>query len=98
MNIEIKTNNHWRELISWFDLSEKEKSDFDWIDDPEESGYEFFRYKKQVYSLSEFMRVDNNSPLKTLGYDGYYGNGFFSGVLIKLSDCCEAVKIATYYS
>ena len=41
--LTIKTNNQYRELLSWYDLTEKEKFEFDY-DNAEESS--FFRYKK----------------------------------------------------
>lgn len=44
------------------------------------------------------MNIDNNSPFKTLSFDGYYSDSFFSGFLIKLSNDGESYKIATYIS
>jgi hypothetical protein len=41
-----------------------------------------FKYKGEVYSLSEFMRIDKNSDLRK--YDGIYSFTVFSGLLIKI--------------
>lgn len=58
----------------------------------------FILYRKRWYSLSDFMRIDENSPFRVLGYDGYMSDSFFSGVLIQVSRDGEAYKIATYIS
>ena len=96
--LEIKTNRQPRELLSWFDLTKKEQEQFDYIEEPEELGYEFFRYKGHCYSLEEFMRTGKDHPFGIAGYDGYSSDSYFSGVLIKFSDCGDAVYPASYYS
>ena len=63
------------------------------MNDPSEGS--FFRYRNWVYSLDQFM-VNNHDDFKD--WHGHHGDSFFSGVLIKLSDCGDAVKVATYYS
>lgn len=99
ITMDIKTNHKPRPIIYGFELTDKEREDFDYYDDPEElDSASFFKYRGQVYDLAEFMRIDENSPLAALGYDGQKGDSFFSGTLVKLSDCGEAVTVATYYS
>jgi hypothetical protein len=56
----------------------------------------FFKYKGEVYWLSEFLCTDNISPLSS--FDGYASDSFFSGVVIKLDDEGEYVKAYTYIS
>lgn len=97
--MDIITNHRPRPTIYGFELTEKEREEFNYYDDPEElDSANFFKYRGQVYDLAEFMRVDKNGPLAALGYDGYSGDSFFSGILVKLSDCGEAVTVARYYS
>ena len=81
-------------MISWYDLTEKEKFEFDY-DNAEESS--FFRYKKWVYTLDDFMRLDKNSPLSK-NWHGYSSDSFFSGILIELNHSNDGVKVATYFS
>ena len=95
MSMEIKTNHNWRPVLLGYELSEKERSEFDWIDPDEIDGYSFVKYKGYVYSLDQFMRVDHYIPGN---WDGIRHDSFFSGVLIKLSECGEAYQIATYCS
>jgi hypothetical protein len=91
--MEIKTNHHFRPTLFWFELTDKEKQEYDYEDAQE---WSYFRYKGWAYTLADFMRVGAHSPFQ--GWDAYHGGSFFSGVVIKLSDCGEAVKVGTYYS
>ena len=89
--MKITTNNHDREFIYKWDLTEDEIERFDYLDEDEIDG--FIRYKGHVYHLSEFMRTDH-----FIGWCGYSSDSFFSGVLIKVSDDCETYRIGTYFS
>ncbi len=91
--MEIKTNHQWREFIYWHELTEKEQQEFDYMDIEEQENVTFLRYRNWVYSLDCFMRSDSFPQ-----WDGYHGDSFFSGVLIKLSNDGSMYKIATYYS
>ena len=92
--MQIITNNQPRDLISWYDLTEKEQADFDYIEDGEFSG---FRYKGQVYDLGEFMRcpdsVNDFSDWNGISYDT-----FFSGVLVKYTNDFESVIVGRCFS
>lgn len=94
-DITIKTNHVPRDLLYWWDLTDKEKSDFDWIENPEESGYDFFRYRGVVYCLDEFVRCHDAFDKQ---WDGYASDSYFSGVLVKYANDNESVIVATYYS
>ena len=91
--LTIRTNGQYRPVLCWENLTEKEKSEYD-IETFYNSS--FFRYRGWVYTLEDFMRVDNNAPFT--GWDGYHSDSFFSGVLVKYSSCGDAVKVATYLS
>ena len=104
--ITIVTNNHWRNFLYGYELPEKVKKDFDWMDKEELETSNFVKYHNCYYSLQDFMSFHNTvhygkAPEKGTfgyGYDGYNSDSFFSGVLIKISDCGEMYKIATYLS
>ncbi len=97
--MEIKCNNKPRNIIGHWELTEKEKSEFDYIPEGEGS---FFRYKGVVYDLDEFMRIEKGSPNPQRPnwerFDGYQADSFFSGILVKFSYDLESVIVATYYS
>ena len=95
--MKIITNNHFKEILSFFDLTNKEQNELkDNYDTIEESS--FFRYRGQVYDLNEFMRV--NDALNGQGqdhelydWDGYHNVHLFKSVLVKYSSCNDSVKV-----
>jgi hypothetical protein len=94
--IIIKTNNIPRPIIYGYELSSKERLVYGYLDDEELECSPFFRYKGCTYSLGDFMPINDNGELKD--WHACMPDGFFSGVVIKLSDCGECVTIGTYYS
>ena len=92
--MKIITNNHVRDILYWWDLTDKEKLEFDWITDnkdhdPDE--FQFFKYKDWIYCLSDFLRYGKGSLMGQLpndfnGWDSYTSDSFFSGILIKFPD------------
>lgn len=79
--MQIITNNQPRPIISWYELTEKEKQAFDYLTEEDVSYSSFFRYKGWVYYLSDFMR--SGTPH---GWHGSYGQSFFDAILVKLVD------------
>lgn len=102
--MEIITNNVPRPLIYGFELTEKEKTEFDYLDSEEIETHAFFRYRGQVYDLSEFVRIipqggngtcfghyDYSGELK--GWHGIQTDSFFSAVVVRLTDDGETVVV-----
>jgi len=90
--ITIITNNQPRDILYGFQLPEKYRKEFDYLTDEEYADHVFFIYKKQAYSLSEFMRTD--------GFKNWHGacsDSFFSGVLVKIVNDGESVIVGRYY-
>jgi hypothetical protein len=77
----IITNNVPRETIRGFELTEREKDEFDYLSPEELNDAEFFRYKNRLYDLGEFVRFDRPTLFK--GWDGYSSDSFFSGILVR---------------
>ena len=99
----IKCNNVPRDVLYWHDLSEKERKEFDYFaSDATQAGASFFRYKGLVYDLGEYMRIDKTiapHPQRPMWerFDGYAGDSFFSGTLVRYVDDGERVIVATYF-
>lgn len=75
----IKTNNVPRDLLYWFDLTDKEQKEFD-HDEREDSCY--FRFKGWVYCMAEILSLHMPSGQEIFpGWDGYAGDG--SGLVLK---------------
>ena len=90
--ITIKTNNVPRDVLYWWELTDTERAEFDYLDsEVAQSDASFFRHRGNVYDLGEFMI----SPVK--GWDGYHSDSYFSGMLVRYVEDCERVIIATYY-
>lgn len=94
----VVTNNMPRNVIYGFELSEKERQEFDYMENVDDGT--FFKYKGNVYDLREFMRVSDvmQNCHNLAGWDGYQYDSFFSGVLIKYVDDCERVIVGRFYS
>ena len=96
--MELKTNNHWRTFVYANEVPEEIlKDQFSYLDSDVYD--EFFNYRGVWYHLSDFMRIERHSacPFPD-GWEGYYSDSFFSGVLIRCSPDGEAYQIATYIS
>lgn len=95
--MEIITNKVPRFTIEAHELTDKEREEFDWIDwdkvDAGEDSHSFFRYKKQLYCLTEFIAV-----FSTPGWDGISEHSAFNGILVRLIDAGERVIVGRYYS
>ena len=99
--MKIKCNNVPRNLIYGYELSDKERAEFDYIESEEFETHEFFRYKGRAYALDDFMLIDANiapHPQRDgwENFDGYASDSCFSGVLVKYVDS-DRVIAATYF-
>lgn len=96
----IKTDNIWWDFVYRTDVPKRilESESFWMGSSDEESDEEYFDgflfYKGSWYHLSMFERT--SGKLKDLGWDGYIGDSYFSGVVIKWSSDGERYKIGTY--
>lgn len=93
--VEIKTNRQERELLSYVELSDKESKDFDYVNEEEYGSPRFFRYKGSVYDTSDCERVESTHPAFR-GWDGYFSETFFSGVIFKYATDFETVIVGRY--
>jgi len=93
----IQTDHKWKNLLYGYELTKTERKDFDYLTDDEIDCQSFFRYRKRVYSLDQFMRLNTECPVMSQ-WHGSCGDSYFSGILIKLSDDGEQYMVATYIS
>lgn len=102
-DIVIRTNNVPRDFVDAWELSPKERAEFDYIDwqaieDGRDSAT-FFRYKGVLYDLGEFHlgRVQMaRSGSQFASWDGYMSDSFFSGLVIRLVDDGERCIVGRY--
>ena len=95
----IVTNNVPRDVLQAWELTAAERKELDYLDWPAiergEDSAEFFRYRGQLYPLSDFSRIvpigsgdSNMFVMRTddpdmLAWDGYASDSFFSGIVIR---------------
>lgn len=89
----IRTDNKWHNFKYRDEVPKKVlREQFDYLD--EDDGFDgFIHYHSAWYHLSDFMR-GGGEP----GWDGYVGESYTTGVLIKVSPDGEQYKIAAYIS
>lgn len=91
--LKIVTNNVPRDILTYFDLSEKERNQFDW-DGADE--HRFIRYKGSVTPLENFLRFPEGTF--PAGWQGAASDSYFSGLLIKFTEDFEQAIIGSYFS
>lgn len=93
--MKVVTNNVPRLLLYWYELTDEEKKEFDWMNEPEDG--DFFRYKGAIYCTEMFVRGENNpwtgnrNPYP--GWDGYHQDSFFSAVLVKFVEDGDKIVV-----
>ena len=106
--IQIVTNNKPRPILSYWELTDKQKNivdrEYNGLEDIEVNSFVF--YKKRPYLFDDFTRVNNNpwcnlppsSPIITGGWHAYLSDTFFSAILIKICADNETCIIGSYYA
>lgn len=107
MKLKIKTNNQFRHLLFFNELTDNEKrkveSDYDYMKQEEIENQMYVKYKGDIFGLDSFIRIPNNpwaphaEEIFPAGWSGYCELGYGFGYLIKFSDDGESVLIANYY-
>lgn len=95
-DIVIRTNNVPRDLVYAWELSQKERAEFDYLDwqsieDGRDSAT-FFRYKGTLYDLGEFLRAGDTFA----AWDGYRSDSYFSGLVVRLVDGMDRCVVGRY--
>lgn len=102
--ITIITNRVPRDVLDGWDLTEKERKDFDYLDwskiEAGEDSASFFHYKGETYDLGDFGRVPRMGPYSEwfAEWDSYISDSFFSGILVKYTEDFEQIIVGRYYS
>lgn len=93
--MEIRTNNVPRFTVDWYDLTEKERAQFDYLDSDTAKG--FFRYRRITYDIGEFVRAETLFP----DWHGFAPDSCFSGVVIRFPERGidnESVIVGMYFA
>jgi hypothetical protein len=94
--MSIRTDHKWHNFKYGYEVPKKVMRDqFDWMDEDQREGDQFILHNGHWYHLSDFMRLPKGTPIPG-SWDGYAGDSYFSGMLIKVSQDGERYKIARY--
>ena len=110
--MKIITNSVPRALVSYFDLPEKVRTDFDYVAEEDYYSPRFVSYKDNWYDTYDTERIGVfSSSTKPAGYamyvaadhpfsnwDGVVIETYFSGVLFRFVDEYERVVVGRYFS
>jgi hypothetical protein len=100
MSVTIKTNNKPRDILYWHELTDAERREHDYLDtEDKQQDATFVRYRDWCYYLNDFMRINPGFPTEIISrWEGYHGETYFSGILVRYVEHCERVVMARYYS
>ena len=95
--LNIVTNGHARHFLYWDELSERDRTNFDYLTtDDERQSEMFFKYRGTVYALGEFQVT--SGEIADMGYSGVLGMSYFDAIAIKVCDGIDTtVKVAHLY-
>lgn len=94
----ITTNNQERPIIEAYELTNREREEYSYLDWPAikrgEDSASFIRYRGQLYDLREFVGTgDMFSPSV---WDGYRSDSFYSGIVVRWVYPYDCVVVGTY--
>ena len=108
-DLTIRTNNHWHDLSSFYDLPESARSDFYYVDVEDHQNPRFVCYRGFWYDTHEFIRIhamsnsdphamrpEADSPFDA--WTGYQSDSFFSGVVLRYDNEFERIQIGRYFT
>lgn len=101
-DVKVITNNVPRPVIEAYELTLKEREEFDYLDweaiDKGEDSATFFRYKGELHDLGEFsadygILKGSGLPEHLSKWDGYRSDSFFSALVVRYVENFEYVVV-----
>jgi hypothetical protein len=99
--LTVRTNNQERLILDAYELTDKERLEFDYLDweaiEKGEDSASFIRYRGTTYDLGEFMTTSTLSEFNPLRkWDGYLSDSFFSGIVVRYSKDMDHVTVGMF--
>jgi len=95
--MKIKTNNTPRLLLSGYELTDREREEFDYMSGEDIALAIFVRYKGHIWNIGEFLRVTPDSELGQKGFDGYETTSAFTATVIRITEDSDRVIMGSVY-
>lgn len=95
MSVRVITNNVPRPIVDAYELSPKEREEFDYLDwpaiDEGADSASFFRYKGELHDLGEFtadygITKGSGLPEHLSNWHGYRSDSAFSALVVRYVD------------
>ena len=80
----VHTNRQPRALVSYHDLPESAREDFDYITGDDRDALRLVAYRGEWYDTYEFERTGDD--VRALGFDGVQGDSYWSATVIAYFD------------
>lgn len=98
MGISVQTDRKWRYFIEGSSIPSM-YNEFNYMTRKQFNVALFAQFKRVYYALDEFVHMPETKGIASLiyGWDGYIGQTYDSGIIIKLSKNTELYKIGRYY-
>jgi hypothetical protein len=90
--MEYVSNYHERNLTYGYELSEKERKGFDYLDNDNFDMHDFLRYRGELYDIEEFTTLEH--PY----WQGVRADTYFSGIVVRFTDDGESVIVGRCYT
>lgn len=98
MSTTIKTDHKWKKFLYGYEVPARiMQTQFDYLDDENGALDGFIKYHGRYLHMSEFMRIDENSPFRVLGWQAHADDTYFSCYLLKISNDGEEYQIGFAY-
>lgn len=108
--LNIRTDNKFRDLVSWIELPEKWQKEFAYVADEDRYSPRFVKYKGQYYDTCDTQRITTeggafagwamqvkpDDPLAK--WHAIASDSFFSGMVFKFDEDFEKVVVGVYTS
>lgn len=93
--VTVKTNYQARDVVRWYELTAKERKEFDYLDTAEkQDDASFFRYKGSVYCMDQFTHIGQLHALSD--WQGVHSDSYFSGIVMRYTNDFDSVVVGTY--
>lgn len=107
--MQIKTNHAARPILYWYELTEAERAELDYLDTEEaQQDFQGFRYRGNIYDLREFQVIrTRGQQAQGLGHfahtceddsplarwGGILTDSYFSGIVVRSAGHYESVIV-----
>lgn len=92
--LTLKTDHKWKQFRYGYEVPDDVKKEYEDVDANLYDGW--IKYLKRWYHISDFFKFGDNYDPILKGWDGYYAQCAFWGLVIKVSKDGECYMIGNY--